>query len=370
MSEKTLTIADLFRVLDSYELNYAYNGDFTNYLTERILALIETNMEVNGEPLRIKKKVYFIILESLQNITRHQLENEQNKAYDAFFSLHKFSDVFLIGSGNIIENTNIPELTQKLEKVNALTAEELRQYQKDILSKGDFSEKGGAGLGLIEIVRKSGNKLSYQFKEISNESSYFYCQSMISSPVVNGANVYEGDKYDVVKNVHKVVVDNNLKIFFQGQFKHENVTGLLSMVEGSAYINENQAFKKTSVSIMIELLQNISYHAVGLNNSEDRPGLFMVSDSNNVCSLITGNYVESSKVEELKNKIKLVNALNIDEMEQLYLETIVLEQSEQTPGAGLGFIDIRIKSRNKIEVETVPSINDKTFLIIKTFINY
>jgi hypothetical protein len=71
-NEKYLSIAELFNVLNNYQLNYAYNGDFTNDLTERILSLAETNMEVESESLKIKKKVYFIIVESLQNITRHQ----------------------------------------------------------------------------------------------------------------------------------------------------------------------------------------------------------------------------------------------------------------------------------------------------------
>ena len=142
------------------------------------------------------------------------------------------------------------------------------------------------------------------------------------------------------------------------------------MAEGSVYLTEKFSFKKTSVAIMIELLQNISYHATGKDNSEERPGLFMVADNNNICSLITGNYIDNIKLPELVKKIEFVNSHNEKEIEELYSKTIVLEQDENKKGAGLGFIDIRIKSKNKIEIELVPYINDKTFVIIKANICY
>ncbi|MDO9000662.1 MAG: SiaB family protein kinase [Bacteroidota bacterium] len=369
-NEKYLTIAELFNILNNFQLNYAYSGDFTNDLTERILSLAETNMEVESESLKMKKKVYFIIVESLQNITRHQGVSKSNGLMDGFFSIHKFSGGYLIGSGNTIENKNIESLSQKLEKVNSLNAEELKEYQKSVLSAGDFSEKGGAGLGLIEIVRKSGNKLSYDFINVDSQNSYFYFQAKITEATDLNNNPEEKTNYDIVKNVHKVVTDNNLKIFFQGQFKHENVRSLLSMAEGSIYLTEKFNFKKTSVAIMIELLQNISYHATGINNTEDRPGLFMVADNNNICSLITGNYIENPKINELIKRIDYVNSLDDQEIEKLYLETIVMEQDDNRQGAGLGFIDIRIKSKNKIEVEMIPYTENKTFIIIKANISY
>ncbi|MBA2614060.1 MAG: hypothetical protein H0U95_19010 [Bacteroidetes bacterium] len=369
-SGKYSSIAELFRVLNNYQLNYAYNGDFTNDLTERILALAETNMDVESESLKIKKKVYFIIVESLQNITRHQGSSKNSRLMDGFFSIHKFLGGYLVGSGNAIENDHIKSLSQKLDKVNSLSAEELKEYQKEVLSAGGFSEKGGAGLGLIEMVRKSGNKLQYDFEKIDEQNSYFYFQSKITEAQAGENPEIDEQNHEVVKSVHRAVTKNNLKVFFQGQFKHENVRSLLSMAEGSIYLAEKFEFKKTSVAIMIELLQNISYHAAGINNSDDRPGLFMVADNNNICSLITGNYVNNNKIEELIKKIDFVNSLDNIAIEKLYLETIMLDQDELKRGAGLGFIDIRIKSKNKIEVEMVPYTDEKTFIIIKANISY
>ena len=38
---------------------------------------------------------------------------------------------------------------------------------------GKLSKKGGGGLGLIDIAKKSRNKLGYSFKEIDEDYSFF-----------------------------------------------------------------------------------------------------------------------------------------------------------------------------------------------------
>ena len=51
--------------------------------------------------------------------------------------------------------------------------EQLKEYYKEVLSEGGFSDKGGGGLGMIDIARKSGQKLNYHFTEIDETFSFF-----------------------------------------------------------------------------------------------------------------------------------------------------------------------------------------------------
>jgi len=373
-SPNDTSIAELFNVLNQYQLSYAYNGNFTDDLTGRILSLAETNMEVESESSKTRKKVYFIMVESLQNITRHQ-GNAQERLMDGFFSIHKFKTGYLITSGNIIENHEIDNLRQKLEMVNSMNSDRLKEYSQEILKSGGFSDKGGAGLGLIEMVRKSGNKLEYDFKKLDDRFSYFYFQANIS--MNNGDDgVFQhqlstGTNLEMVKISHKAVLENNLKIFFHGQFQHENLKSLLSMAEGTISVADNIAFKKASISVMIELLQNICYHATGKCDGEaEKPGLFMVSDNDNVCSLITGNYIANSKTKDFLKKVEYVNSLDKEELNKLFLKTILREEIEGQPGAGLGLIDIRFKTKNKIEVSLLPYSDDRSFVIVKASLNY
>ena len=62
----------------------------------------------------------------------------------------------------------MPPLKAKLDKINALDKEGLRSYYKEVLDNGQYSVHGGGGLGMIDIARKSGNKLDYDFSDVSD----------------------------------------------------------------------------------------------------------------------------------------------------------------------------------------------------------
>ena len=67
-----------------------------------------------------------------------------------------------------------------MDKINSLNKEELGEFYKTSLRNNTISDKGGAGLGLIEISRKSGSKINYLFEPINNENSSFSLMVKIS----------------------------------------------------------------------------------------------------------------------------------------------------------------------------------------------
>ena len=76
-------------------------------------------------------------------------------------------------TGNFILNENSIELKSRIDKINAMDAEQLRAYYLDKLNTTEISEKGGAGLGMIDLVRKSGNKIEYRFDDVNEQLSFF-----------------------------------------------------------------------------------------------------------------------------------------------------------------------------------------------------
>ena len=91
-----------------------------------------------------------------------------------------YVESYNIITGNIIKNEKIPELEKSLELVNSLDKEGLSSLYKQQMKDGRISDKGGAGLGFIDIAKKSGNKLSYQFKKLNEEVSFFILTSTIN----------------------------------------------------------------------------------------------------------------------------------------------------------------------------------------------
>ena len=92
----------------------------------------------------------------------------------------KIDNQYNIITGNYIKNTNIEGLKKRLDDINLLTKEELKEYYKLVLSNGEMSSKGGGGLGMIYIARKTGQKLNFNFSPVDDKYSFFSLNIKIS----------------------------------------------------------------------------------------------------------------------------------------------------------------------------------------------
>jgi hypothetical protein len=119
-----------------------------------------------------------VLIESVQNVFHHQEAvppsvSENENAVTGFIVTKEGENIYTIVTGNYLLNKNIEKLKSKLDEVNNLSPEALRTHYQQALAGSEFSEKGGAGLGIIEMARKSGNKLDYEFTKINDEYSFF-----------------------------------------------------------------------------------------------------------------------------------------------------------------------------------------------------
>jgi hypothetical protein len=144
---------------------------------------MENKMENMQEEPKMKKKVYNVLVECLQNLYHH-MDDVADAAGDvnrsAIFLIGKANNAYTITTGNYISSENVHGLKARLDEVNALSKEELKEYYKKVLNNGEMSLKGGGGLGMIDIARKTGEKLDYNFLEIDNKVSFFTLNIKVS----------------------------------------------------------------------------------------------------------------------------------------------------------------------------------------------
>ncbi len=177
-------IYDLHLLMRNNEIVLAYSGEFTQEITKSVLSMTEKNLESVGEEGNIKRKVFKVMVECLQNIVKHSEENkekfEERKIGDAVFLIGKEDNCYNLITGNYIQTENIETVKEKLEQVNGLDKDGLKQLYKDVIKNGQISDKGGAGLGFIDMARKSENKLEYSFMDENNGFSFFVLQTKIN----------------------------------------------------------------------------------------------------------------------------------------------------------------------------------------------
>jgi len=173
-------MVDVFDIYDKMERNnilLSFKGEITSDLLTSILQIMENKMDNMQEEPKMKKKVYNVLVECLQNLYHHldDMADGENsdKIRSAIFMIGKLESKYSIFTGNYILNENINGLKTRLDEVNSLNKEELKEYYKKVLNNGEMSLKGGGGLGMIDIARKTGEKLDYNFLEIDNKVSFF-----------------------------------------------------------------------------------------------------------------------------------------------------------------------------------------------------
>jgi Family of unknown function (DUF6272) len=177
-------IYDLHRTMMSQKLILVYDGDFTQETTKSILSMAERNLDSSGEDSGIKRKVFNVMVESLQNIVKHSSAQGTQAgsllSTSAIFMISKDDKRYSVMTGNPILKKNIAKLTDNLNGLNAKDKEGLKELYKSIIKNTQISEKGGAGLGFVDMARKSGEKLEFSFNNIDADYDFFCMKVNIS----------------------------------------------------------------------------------------------------------------------------------------------------------------------------------------------
>lgn len=162
----------------------SYKGAPSQDLLNSILTIAEVKLSVIEQKAKIKKKVYHILVEALQNIYHHFDEEVFNVSLEAgaiVFILARKDDGYVIVTGNHVPSDEVITLKGHIDRINKMDREEIRKFYRQQLHGGELSEKGGAGLGILDIARRSGQRLDYDFKDSDNGSSFFSLKVKISA---------------------------------------------------------------------------------------------------------------------------------------------------------------------------------------------
>jgi len=152
-------------------LNYEEIGILLNKMT--------AILDERAFNITVRKKVYAAMVESLENIYKHQ-DHVDGDAFLPKFSLIIDANNLLMFVSNSILSHKVSPLKNKLDKVNSLNKDGLKDLYKNTILSGNVSPKGGAGLGIINIAKVSENKINYTFATINDKYSYFTLNVMIS----------------------------------------------------------------------------------------------------------------------------------------------------------------------------------------------
>ena len=168
-------------LMEGSDVNIVYLGKITQNTINGITAMTEEDMTDKKEDKKVSRRVYHVMIEALQNICKHADSTaeyasdslEDGLAKDGIFLIGDNDYEYYVTTGNQISLDNAVRLRDILDRVNSLDKEELRALHKTTMENTTISEKGGAGLGFIDIKKRTGTEYEYYFEPLDAEHCFF-----------------------------------------------------------------------------------------------------------------------------------------------------------------------------------------------------
>ena len=155
---------------------------------ETIGELIHVLKEKTGQlgiQTGIYKKILLVMIESLENIIKY---NEYpDKARESDNNIHptirieKQNTFYSISSSNLLNSSQADRIKTKINFLNNLDEYGIKELYKGIITNGEFSQKGGAGLGLIEMAKVSPHKIDCSFSNYNDDLSRYRIEVRIDA---------------------------------------------------------------------------------------------------------------------------------------------------------------------------------------------
>ncbi len=155
-------------------------------------------------------------------------------------------------------------------------------------------------------------------------------------------------KFQQVLSVYNTDPNGEVILSHFGEFSQELVNSLSISIETMMKeAGDKKGVVKRMFSILVEGLQNIRIH--GERDEKSHQTSFLtILQTETYYKLTLANLVSSKNISKITTRISQLNNLDISEVKNLYMEVLSNGIMSNKGGAGLGFITMSLKSKNKL----------------------
>ncbi|MCC6401986.1 MAG: hypothetical protein IT227_14580 [Flavobacteriales bacterium] len=168
----------LYRALSGGTFALLLGDPFRDAQTARLIELAEAVSERQGLSKGARARLAFVLVEAFQNIIRHRppAEGMQQRSCFLFGATPQGQQVITC---NPVADADLPALRTALHGVLGKDADTLKALFLRGLQANAASAKGGAGLGLIEMARRSGRDLGHALEPLEDGMHRFMLQVLL-----------------------------------------------------------------------------------------------------------------------------------------------------------------------------------------------
>jgi hypothetical protein len=306
-----------------------YRGKYKTDLSINIFEIVNANLSLHFKKSFVTRLSYLVI-ECIQNVIKYSESKDSSSDYCLIYSDENFCHVV---TGNRISYNNVENLENRLFTLKKQTIEEIEEAYNSVLRSKTYTTKG-AGLGLIDIARKTGKRMEYTLQKESEEEWFYSLHIKLPLPSQEIiSHHFEEQTESIIKSLIDSHSHNENTFLYSGDFSNTFLINLLDMITGQ-YKNERSVVSSIFNYALIELNQNIHQHATSFSDGKI-PGLLAIEWLKESMTLSTSNFISEGKCDQLCDQLNLLKQASKEELNALGEE----KMNDMNSNGGLGLID-------------------------------
>ncbi len=178
---------DIRAILRKQGIIFAYSG----YVTETVLSgvgeAIKRKLTLDDADTKTLRSVFAVFVEQMQNMIRYSAERVPNSPTApslveiryGVLTIGREGDDYVIHAGNLVERSDVERLRKRLSQIRDMNKEELRALHKEQLRADPEEGSKGAGLGFMEIARRSSKPIEFDFVDVDDKHAFFTLKASV-----------------------------------------------------------------------------------------------------------------------------------------------------------------------------------------------
>lgn len=166
-------------ILDKEGVLFSFSGTISQSVLSSIAETINKELHSSGISYALTQNIFAVFTEQMQNIMSYSHERicMGGNAFESpgicVVGYDQSMEHYYVCSANIISPSGENPLRKKLDKIIPMDKKELRAYYKELRRSGKETHGRGAGLGFLEMAKKSSLPMQYTITPLDNHRSFF-----------------------------------------------------------------------------------------------------------------------------------------------------------------------------------------------------
>ncbi len=165
---------------------FCYSGYVTEPVLSGIGGALKQKLKLEDADTNTMRNVFAIFVEQMQNIVRYSAEwesegteGDRTEIRYGVLAIGMEDAKFFVSCGNKIHNSDGDRLRNRLGELQTMDKKTIKSLYKEKLRGPTEATSKGAGLGFIEIARRSTEIIDFSFMELDDKFAFFSLKAYV-----------------------------------------------------------------------------------------------------------------------------------------------------------------------------------------------